>query len=522
MRDLGLLKRPLPMLKFDKLEVANNLKEQKVESTNVEVKPKYSVNEILDRVEEGDFSILAELGISYTEIETETGDKKISFKFEGTRYTVNIIGASNVSNDNEEVEEPSNNTETVKNDDGSYIVYEYDAKKTLIKSTKYDKNGELDTIKEYNENGYKAYYYENGIKTTEVDIDKQGRVYHQLDFDNNGNILSIVDTDWKEDGSHIGVCKTPEGEMTFLDITDAQGRIIYIERYEEGNLTGITETDYLENGVSRQIHKDANGDIFWITYWSENAEGINTQKNISKEDENFADELKNLANIYEQQLEDISAQFETLSVPVPPNTTDYINADGSVDEDSYNKAILKYNNEVIAYENKKNEINSKLSEIGRKLQQVNKQISEIDIATKIKKAEENINNLKDNSSQNNVNIEKLETNFEDIKAGLLNLPSQKLGLQKMIQELFVQLLALPVPTPPSASDYVKSSDGQVDEKAYEAAFNDYERQKDEYNKKVGEFNAEISRLENEVDKTEKEMQKRTAALERLIALSSRE
>lgn len=521
MHKLGFLKQRLPMLKFDRLEVEDNLKEQKVESTNIEAKPKYSVNEILDRVEEGDVSVLAELGISYTEIETEAGDKKISFKYEGTRYTVNIIETSDVSNDNKEVEKPSNNTKTVKNDDGSYIVYEYDANKTLVKSTKYDKNGELDTIKEYNENGYKAYYYANGIKTTEVDIDNQGRPYHQLDFDNNGNVLRIWDTDWKEDGSEVGVCKTPDGQMISLDVTDTQGRGIYAERYENGKIKEYIETDYLENGVSRQVQKDANGDIYWIIYWSENAEGISAQKSVHKDDKNFAEELKNLANAYDKQLEDISAQFETLSVPVPPSTTDYVNADGSIDEDSYDKAMQKYTDEANAYQNKTSELNSKLSEVQRKLQQVNKQISEIDIATKIKKVEENINNLKNNSGQSDVNVEKLETNFEDITSGLLNMPSTKLGLQERIQEIYIQMLALTIPTPPSVNDYVKSSDGQVDEEAYEAAFNDYERQKDEYNKKISELEAEVSRLKNEIDKTEKEMQKRTAALEQLIALCSR-
>ena len=55
--------------------------------------------------------------------------------------------------------------------------------------------------------------------------------------------------------------------MISLDISDANRKGIYSERYENGELNEVITTEYLDDGLSRQIHKDADGNITWIIYW---------------------------------------------------------------------------------------------------------------------------------------------------------------------------------------------------------------------------------------------------------------
>ena len=558
MRELGHLNKQPQLQHLDKLEKVDRFAGQKVENVDLDTKPKYTIDEILDKVEDGDISILVELGISYTEITTETGDKKISFKYEGTRYTVNIIKNS------EEKEQSIKKTRRQNFDDGSYSIYEMDEAGRDLKRTDYKADGSIQGTLEftYNDDGTVIHTYKTAEYTQITNLDKNGNVVHNSWFNADGSLRETADYTRDENGVETTITRDANGTIRHKDVYDwKNNKRIAKETYDaKGNLVQYDKYEYAEDGSLISTTYDANDKIITIAKYNadgsiEKIEYYGGTENILEETNFYYDsegkrleittdsqnqilvfrqfdkkgklifsfdpkdynlqDLQTMKNILEKQLEDIAMQIRSLDVPTPPNAMDFKKSSGdSIDENAYNKAMQQYNEQMIAYHNKVDELNKKSMEIQNKLQQVNKQITELELNEKFENIENTINSLKETLNSNNELISILETTLENIKKNLKDLPNKKLELQNKMQNIYAQMLSMQVPTPPSVSDY-KKTDGSVDEKAYEEAFNNYESQKYEYDRIINQLNAEISILRNEIAKIDMEVQKQTSDLNQL-------
>ena len=456
MRELGNLGGQLQIINFDRLKKADRFAEQNVEKVDLGTKPNYTIDEILDRVEEGDVSVLVELGIAYTEISTETGDKKISFKYEGVRYTVHVITENTDKTKTDESRE-----EIVVGVDGNNIKYEYDSEGNLVKATFYDENGNVKEIREYNENGYKAQYFTDGKLTTEVNVDKQGRPEHQVDYNPDGSVARIWDVEYREDGSHKSICKNPDGSLFSVDETDSKGRSKRAERYKNGKLYEIIETTYLEDGSHRQVYKNANGVITCILVWSEDGKVL---KNVTNNDPNFIDELRKLAD-------DLAYEFLTAGVPIPPSRANF-----ATDEE-FEKAFAEYENEKKLYDKKIADYNLSVVDIEytesiTKTKQQHQRFNQ-----KIERLQIMMGNAGKLGRGKGISFKKLANvvtmHQKQYERGIAN----KYGIFNKIRELGQQRVLLNVPEPP------RMTTGMT-EKEYQEAFAKYEYEKQQYELKV--------------------------------------
>lgn len=558
MREFGYLNKQLQLHNLECIGKTDRFVEQKVENVDQDTKPKYTINEILDKVEEGDVSILVELGITYTEITTETGDKKISFKYEGIRYTVNIIDTA------KENLQSVANTRRQNFDDGSYSIYEMDEKGRDLKRTDYNEDGSIQGILEftYNDDGTVIHKYKTAEYTQITNLDKNGNVAHNSWFNADGSLRETADYTRDENGVETIMTRDANGTIRHKDVYDwKNNKRIAKETYDaNGNLMQYDKYEYATDGTLVSTTYDAKGKIITIVKYNadgsiEKIEYYGGTENIIEETNFYYDsegkqleittdtqnqilvfrqfdkkgqqifnfnpknydlqDLKEMKNILEKQLDDILIQIRSLDVPTPPNAMDYKkSSDGSIDELAYNKAMQQYNEQMIAYHSKVDELNKNLMKIQNKLYEVNKQITELELKAKFENIEKNINDLKNASNINNKLISILEVTLENIKKNLQDLPSKKLELQNKIQNIYSQILNMQVPTPPSTGDF-KKPDGSVDERAYEDAFNNYEYQKYEYDRKINQLEEEVSILQNEIAKIDIEMQKQTNDLNQL-------
>ena len=556
MYDIGHLGRQAQIRNLDRLENDERPTSRIVGNADLDIKPKYTIDEILDKVEEGDISILVELGISYTEITTEAGDKKISFKYEGIRYTVNVINNIN------ETKVTATNTRRQNFDDGSYSIYETDENGLDLKRTDYNADGSVQSILEYtyNNDGTVVYTYKTADYTQITNLDKNGNVVHNTWYNKDGSLRETAEYTRDNNGVETTITKDANGKIRDKYVYDwNNNRKIAKETYDaNGELVQYDKYEYADDGTLVDTTYDANDKVITIAKYNSdgslnNIEYYGGTKNIIEETNFYYDnkeqrleitedaqnnilvfrqfdkkgrqifnfdpnnynlqDLKKMKNILENQLNDISIKISSLDVPTPPNVLDYKKSgDGSIDENTFNKAMQEYQEQVITYNNQIDELNKKFTEIQNTLQQVNKQITELELKTKIENIENTINSLKNVS--NNELISLLEITLENLKHNLSNLSNRKLELQSKIQSIYSQILSIQVPTPPSANDY-KKPDGSVDEKAYETAFKNYENQKNEYNKRIQKLEAEISVLYNEEAKIDMELQKQTNELNQL-------
>lgn len=554
MREIGHLNKQLQTQHPERLEKAEKFIEQKVEEVDLVTNSKYTIDEILDRVEDGDVSILVELGISYTEMSTETGDKKISFKYEGTRYTVNIINRS------KENEQSAKNTRRQNSDDGSYSIYEMDETGRDLKRTDYNADGSVQATLEftYNDDGTAMHTYKTAEYTQITNLDKNGNVVHNSWFNTDGSLRETADYTKDKNGIETIITRDANGTIRHFDVYDrTNNKRIAKETYDaNGNLVQYDKYEYAEDGSLISTTYDANDKIITIAKYNadgsiEKVEYYGGTENIIEETNFYYDtegkrleittdsqnqilvfrnfnkkgnqifsfdpqnynlqDLKTMRNILESQLDDFSTQISSLNVPKQPKAaTNY----GTIDEDTYNKAMQQYNEQMITYHHKVDELNKKSMELQNKLNQVNKQITKLELNEKFEKIENTINSLKQASNTNNDLTFILESTLENIKKKLQDLPDKKFELQNKIQNIYSQMLRLQIPTPPSMSDF-KKADGTVDKKAYEEAFNNYENQKYEYDIKINQLNVETSVLFNEIAKIDMEMQNHTGDLNQL-------
>ena len=534
-----------------KLNNPKNTINLQIESANFSIPPKHSINEILDKVEAGDISILDELNIPYTEITTDAGDKKYSFKYEDTRYTVNIIEAEQENN----ITEPTNNTETVKNDDGSYTIFEYNPDGSLAKSSEYDASGKISH--EYlpnNDGSYsdKYYTYENGsLSQIQETIHYQNGNYTYIFTDGNGNIKEeqkvinneygglTFDTTFEDGKRHViaydtnnqikneafyskdgNIEKTQEYDYDInnpnqytITVKNADGQTTSEEAWENFNYTDENGQTWYGSRINQRINFDEKGDISEITRF-ENVNGFSSPSQcIHQKDEEFVGELKNIINDYQEQLTQITNQVLSLPVPTPPRAEDFkLSSNGNIDEKAYETALQAYFDKKTVYQTNVDELNKKAFKIQAKIQKINKQIAEVENGKVFDNIENSLNKLKSTVKDNEL-ITLLNNNFQKIKQNLSNTPNKKQELEQKLQNTYNQILDTAVPTPPKAEDFKLSSNGNIDEIAYNNAFNDYLKEKAEYDKKINQLEQEVANLQSEIQKTEIKTQNQTNEFE---------
>lgn len=493
----------------ERTRITDNESTQKAEIVNEDNQKKYTIDQILDSVEEGNVSLLVELGISYTEIATESGNKKISFSYEGTRYTVNIIGksqeAGNVGINN------TNNIQTVQNEEGGHTVYELSPEGSLLKSTEYDKEGRITHEFKQLEDGNRSdkyYTYENGeLVQIQETIHYTDGNYTYIFTDDKGNLIE-----------EQKVIHNELGGLTF-DSTFGDGtRRVYIYNSDErlvnnlfysadGNLEKTQECIYDADNPNfyTLITKNAEGKTLSTEYW-ENYSFVDEEGRTwygSRLNQRFEggskyeEERKDAVSEYQKQLDYIMLQIRSLTVPTPPNANDYKTSNGTIDETAYNKAIKRYNEQKIKYYEQLNELNKKSLELNTKLHQAENQILKSEFKQEIAGVNDSITELKGFVGADNDSISILELALTNVKDALLNLPDRKSELYEKLRNIYLQITSLELPTPPSTSNFLKS-DGSVDEEAYEEAFNKYEKEKEEYNKKVRQLEVEAFDINNEI------------------------
>jgi len=302
----------------------NNI--QKVETNNTF---SYTTDDILDMVEEGNISILDKLGISYTDILTKTGDKKLSFKYENTRYTVNFIEKKEAK---DEIKQLPENTRTVKNNDGSYTIFEYslDGSK-LIKSTEYDKDDNITHVFQPMADGSRSdkyYSYVDGILfQVQETIHYPDGNYTYIFTDGNGKFKQKQKVTHNEQGG-LTFDTTEKGGTRKTIVNDADGKTLNSAFYSSNG-----KLDYKKE----YLYDSQNPDLFTVLKITANGRILSKEK---FENYSFTDK-KGLVWKGCRSIEKIIIDWDE-DAPIPPSVDDYINPDGSIDEEGYAKAFDAY------------------------------------------------------------------------------------------------------------------------------------------------------------------------------------
>lgn len=419
MRDLGQLK-----------QVSNNciygqrsrLTGKKVETVNKDDMKKYSIDEIIDRVEDGDLSLLNLLNIAYTEIKTKSGDRRISFKYNRTEFTVNII------NDIPENKEKKVNTKIQYISDGSYLISEIDENGKELRQLHYSADGTLQNILEYtyNEDGTVTHTSKNasGVAIQMTNLDTDGNVIHNAWFDNNGALMETADYTRDENGVETTITKDANGVIRHKFVYDLNNNIriadeIYNEKgvleqyskYEYSQDGSMTETKYDSGGKVVTVTKyNADGEIDSIEYYG-GTENIIEETNFYYDEEgnrlsitqnaqndilvfskfnknglrifNYDAKSYSLQKLYDvrdmivEQLDCIIRQLNNMHTPVPPKAADY-NQNDNKSNDAYNDALRQYNEEMTKYNNALSRLYEKFMKLQLMLKQINKQIKELE------------------------------------------------------------------------------------------------------------------------------------------------
>lgn len=162
--------------------------------------------------------------------------------------------------DKEPDKQPDNGTHgrtvRVDHEDGSWRIEEYDARDFLVKTTYYDKDGNLTSslVNEYDERGLM-------IKGTRYDKDGNVEVWSENDYDAQGNL--VKSSRYKAGRILFEILIFGEGERleTRTRYRD-DGSVEEIYRYfydSQGNATGSELTYYMEDGTYQVAEYDADG-----------------------------------------------------------------------------------------------------------------------------------------------------------------------------------------------------------------------------------------------------------------------
>lgn len=449
---------------------------QKVETNNT---PNYTIDDILDMVEEGDISILDKLGIPYTDILTKTEDKKLSFKYENTRYTVNNIEKKNTKN---EVKEVPSNTKTVKNNDGSYTVFEYSLNgSSLIKSTEYDKDNNITHVFQPKADGSRSdkyYSYVDGsLFQIQETIHYPDGNYTYIFTDGNGNFKQ------KQKVTH-----NEQGGLTF-DTTDKDGtRNTIAQNADKKTLnTAYYTSDGKLDYKNEYFYDSQNPNLFTILKINADGRVLSEER---YEEHTFTDENGRVWNGCRLLEKVITEQEE--DAPIPPSIDNFINFDGSIDEEGYAQAFEQYVEAKKEYD--------KLSK--QYSNAINEPVFETEIIKNINSAisttEEKIAQLK--NFGNFKKAKEIEKKLEILKNQYSFAQNERNSILKLENILLKKFEQMHKPVPPKATDYI-TDDNWADEAAYEKAMqkyyaqkNIYDKTKDTLNKKQNFIHEKLNRL----------------------------
>lgn len=508
---------------------------------------RYTIDEILDRVESADITILQELNIPFTEIKAEDGSKKISFKYEGVRYTVNIIEVT-------QTEQFDNRTQITKNDDGTYTVFEYDVNGNLLKSTDYDKDNRITheyIVNDEESHSDKYYTYENG-KLTQVQetIHYSNGNYTYIFTDGEGNLTEEQKVLQNEYGGVTFDSTFGDGTRHVIAYNDKQ-QVVGSAYYNSDGILDKTE-EYVYNSDNPDLYtvitRDKDGNVLineeWenytftdenggVWYGSRLLERIEYDNNIEKrvsELQSDLDSLKDSSNIssdliaeLEEELADIknnatgrtaeraelykqislyNSELLSLKMPTPPNIADYLNEDGSVNEAAYSDAMSDYEYARFKYDSAVQTLEARLAEIYHQLsfieQEEQKDLRRCEQLAKNIKSVKTIQQMLDNLEdipENKDLINQLKAMLEELSR---NINTQH-DLQNKMDTLNDKIFNDDIPIPPSTNDFLKE-DGSVDEEAYAAAFEEYENAVKKYENKINRYNALQTELEGYMNK----------------------
>ena len=225
------------------------------------------VEAIVDEIASGNIKALEKIdamGIEYTLTKSKNG-YSLSFQFENNNYFITYVNSDvEIALPKEEVEKPKDNT--IVNKDGSKEILEKDENGNIIKSEKYDKDGNLIQTTEFSYHKdscqlskTETITYADGKKVIN-DYDKQDRVVRQEVFNVNGDLDQYSTFAYHKEDCLLGKTETrnyANGNKEIIDY-NKQDKIIRQDAYDnEGHKTISTSYEYRDDNsyeVSKAIY----------------------------------------------------------------------------------------------------------------------------------------------------------------------------------------------------------------------------------------------------------------------------
>ena len=415
----------------------------------------YSIDDILDVVEQGDTSILVKLGITYTDIKTETGDKKISFKYQGARYTINIVEPKD---DIEWTNEASE--EIINHDDGSYDIKFYDYNGNLIKTQEYDKDGNLISGSVV-----------SGEEINEPEIiseDKETEIAKKLleDLFNSNIDSKDLLSGFKTRLDDIMESSIILAENKALMTTFEYERMLQqnknrLELFEK-NINTVLEIQKLIENAKNTENSDAlvsklNGILMELCANEKMQNGVLEKNNI---------------------LEKLSLNLE---IPIPPSALDYTDSDGNFDNEKYFKLINEYQNKKEEYDNKISDFNDEILSNNNIFNEATVKIDSSLFLALGYVVENKINNLKTNGKTTEAN--ELGYKLNGYINSYLIYFKIKNDTLRALNFINADFNSIKLGNPPLTLDFIDES-GVFDEEKYNEALKNYESQKEVYNNTI--------------------------------------
>ena len=228
-------------------------------------------------------------------------------------------------------------------------------------------------------------------------------------------------------------------------------------------------------------------------------------KELMKELNKILEDLYKNINAQNEVNKKAEALFESqinASIPIPPNANEYLNSDGSVDEDSYAQAYKKYEEDVKEFDTKMQQYNTLSLQVSVQANNLNDKIRDAVFQANFAVAQNKVAQLKE--AGNNDEANSLENKLNNLNSEYNSTRIKKQALSLRQVALRSRLNSLKTPTPPNTNDYLKS-DGTVDEKAYETAFNKYEQQVNKYDMLSTTLNEELEIITDKLKSLEEKM-----------------
>lgn len=504
-----------------------DVKAQKlVKDEDVSQNGMYNIDEILDSIENGDISILQELGITYTEIIDGSENKSILFKYNNVRYTVHVI---------------SNNCGSTKNDNK-------DTTSTISKTI-----NELKTQREELQN--QLYDIQSQLRAMPTPLPPRINDFKTSNGTTEQNAYNKAMSEYRQE------VKEYENKINELN-----KQVIEISVRLDSLDNEIAELE-LEERINAQqkeideLRKSPNS----------NPDLINAlQKQLDAIKENGVEEPAEKRALIAQRY-DIISRIAGLILPVPPNPSDYMTYSGTIDEEAYNNAMIQYENEIQEFEQTKQILERNLDIVNNELHKI--ELKENNHNVYLNQLDENINSVKNiqqlldsipNTENNKDKITRLQTSLANLAQNI----NQQNEIRNELTAIYNEVVNTELPTPPNTSDYTKTvysfsfgpnvytieqweqnSDGTytirlnngssatcraifdengmitdirilqesgenitvqvtanttIDEERYAKAFEEYQKQQKEYDKKMEDLNNQSKQLERELSTLIKE------------------